>query len=463
MSETEVNLSAHLSQRLQLAMNDIPEAKQYVVALSGGLDSIVLLYCMHALVAQRGNTLRAVHVHHGLSPQADAWQKHCQQVCKQLGVTLLVEKVNVQRAGEGIEAAARQARYGVFERVLDSGAVLLQGHHQNDLAETVLMRMLRGAGPEGMAAIPRQRRLGQGMLFRPFLQLPRRELETLAKARHWQWVEDESNHDLAFDRNYIRHKVMPVLEGRWSTTLESLTQVAQRAAQAQHLIEVWCQGELKRLVGASYRAYRALDLQALADYDEVQQRALVRYWFESEGIVHPGANIFERIWSEMIPAAPDASPFIQWGVHQLRRYDQHLFYTTEPSTRPLECDQSVAAPLENLPLSIELGSGLVLDMHYLPAGQPIAEGVLLLRAPERVQRMRVCSREGGEKLEMHEAGSPQSLKKAFQSMGMPPWEREQQLMLYFDDELVAAGSQLVAARWRPQVGQAVLVVDVHAQ
>lgn len=461
MSETEHALLATLPHRLQWALEAIPNASQTIVALSGGLDSIVLLHCARAVATQRGAVLRAVHVNHGLSSQADAWQKHCQQVCKQLGVSLLVEKVSVQRAGEGIEAAARQARYAVFERVMEPGSILLQGHHLNDLAETVLMRMLRGAGPEGMAAIPQQRKLGEGVLWRPFLDVPRAMLETLARERHWHWVEDESNEDLAFDRNYIRHKVMPVLDARWSTSLESLGQVAQRAAQAAHLIARWCEGEYGHIMGSAYREYQALDLRALADYDAIQQRALVRYWLEQRGIAHPSAKVFERIWSEMIPAAADTSPLIHWGIHQLRRYDHHLFYTTEPATRPLDCDIVQSFPLQLLPLQLDLGNGSSMTMHYLPAGQPIAEGGLLLRAPEALSQLRICARQGGEKLRLSDGASAQPLKKLFQSQGIPPWERDQQAMVYFDDELVAVGSSLVSADWQPRVGHAVLMLNVE--
>ncbi|MDX1453246.1 MAG: tRNA lysidine(34) synthetase TilS [Oleiphilaceae bacterium] len=444
-----------LPQRLQQAMQAVPEARRLVVALSGGVDSMVLFYVALAYADHAGIPLIALHVNHGLSPKSDDWQKHCQQACKAQGVTCLVEKVQVTPAGEGIEAAARRARYQAFEQTLISGDVLLQGHHQNDVAETVLMRMLRGAGPEGLSAIPAQREVGAGILYRPFLHLRREHLLELAQQHGWQWVEDESNQDLSFDRNYIRHKILPVIEERWSMVFDSLSQVSQRAMQAQYLIESWCKEQSEYLRSATYSAYQALDLKALARFDSVQQRALVRYWLDQKQVSHPGAQIFERIWTEMIPAAADAQPMIQWGIHQIRRYDQALFYTCDAATKPWQINQTVQVDTKGLPVDLDLNGWGVLRIVYVPAGQPIPNEGLIVRAPDTAITLGLQSREGGEKIRLN--GINMSLKRVFQNEGIPPWERDRQLLLYFDEALVAVSSGLVADAWRPQFGQAVWV------
>ena len=213
-----------------------------MVGLSGGCDSIALLHLAHAwldhLGPERRPALRAVHIHHGLAPEADAWVEVCQDVCQQLSIALSVYRVTpVTDEGKGIEAAARTARYSVYRQELKSGEVLLLAHHADDQVETVLQRLLRGTGPKGLAGMPRRRELGQGVLSRPLLGVARSVIKRWADNRELAYVIDASNQDARFDRGFFRTEILPKLEQRWPGYRESI----RRATELQsELLQNFC-------------------------------------------------------------------------------------------------------------------------------------------------------------------------------------------------------------------------------
>jgi len=203
------------------------------VAYSGGLDSTVLL---HALQTRFPGRLTALHANHGLHGDAGRWATECADFCNGLGVPFNSNQLSLEDAGDGVEASARAARYRWFEACLRRGGVLCMAHHQDDQAETLLLRLLRGAGPEGLSGMPVTRNLGNGSLLRPFLGLPRKMLESYALSRDLAWIEDPSNADRRFDRNYLRHEVMPRLAKRWPGYRATLSRAAaQLREQNEHL------------------------------------------------------------------------------------------------------------------------------------------------------------------------------------------------------------------------------------
>ncbi len=197
------------------ALAACPAGSGWLLAYSGGLDSSVLLHAASVVAHQRGIGLRALHINHQLSEHAQRWQMHCEQQCAQLGVECLSVVVDVVNVGEGLEAAARAARYAVFSEQLRDQEQLLLAHHLDDQAETLLLRLMRGAGPAGLGAMQATRALAAGTLNRPLLALARASLETYAAQHTLSWVEDESNASLNFDRNFLRHQIMPQLQQRW--------------------------------------------------------------------------------------------------------------------------------------------------------------------------------------------------------------------------------------------------------
>lgn len=205
--------------------------KRVAVGLSGGVDSVVLLHLLRDAAPRLGIALSAVHVHHGLSPNADAWARFCRKLCRDWGVPLVVRRVRIRKAGNGLEAAAREARRAVFAG-LPAQAIAL-AHQLDDQAETVLLNLLRGAGPRGASAMPAAGRLGNKILWRPLLAVPRRAILAYARAERLAWIEDESNRDEALTRNFLRRRVGPLLEERFPRWRESLARAARHFASAE--------------------------------------------------------------------------------------------------------------------------------------------------------------------------------------------------------------------------------------
>ncbi|MGM0572056.1 MAG: tRNA lysidine(34) synthetase TilS, partial [Pseudomonadota bacterium] len=208
-------------------VRNLPPHSRIRIALSGGMDSVLLLHVAASLYAGT-DRLSAVHVNHQLQPNADQTERFCQQVCGELGVPLDIRRVVVrsrQGAGKdtgGIEEAARHARYQVFEDILVPDELLLMAHHGDDQAETVLFRLLRGTGVAGLGGMPGSRPLGEGLLYRPLLAFSRGELQAWATEKGIDWVEDPSNTDERFDRNFLRQTIMPLLKARWPSLISRI-------------------------------------------------------------------------------------------------------------------------------------------------------------------------------------------------------------------------------------------------
>jgi len=445
---------------LQKAIKAIPANQRYVIALSGGLDSMALLYFTLTYLKGQNADVVALHVHHGLSSSADSWADYCRLSCQLLGIEYCVEEVEVTPNGKGLEAAARKARYQVFEAYLSEGGILLQGHHQNDQAETVLMRMLRGSGPEGLAGIPPQRELAAGQLFRPWLDVPRSLLRQQAEQFNLGWIDDESNTDTQYDRNFIRHRILPLLQARWPETLNSLTRVSERAAQAHQQISIWSKTRLDALLSPYYWQDKALMLAALSQYPEHEQRILVRHWLDAQRLEHPPEAVFERIWRELIPAHNSAQPELRWGQNRLRRYQGCLFYLSPSAANEEEIEYcyDLAVFPEDLPQMLTLGHRN-LRFDLLPANAAIPDNACLLRLPVQGESVVVRTRTGGESLRLPGSRHSKALKKILQDQHVPPWRRQGLPLIFYGEALASIACGLVAEGFAAVPGQDALMIS----
>ncbi|TXT18058.1 MAG: tRNA(Ile)-lysidine synthase, partial [bacterium] len=285
----------------------LPAAGRLVVGYSGGLDSSVLLHLLADLRARRGFTLAAVYVHHGLSPQADDWARHCARVCGALDVPLQVARVEV-------EAAARAARYAVFADI-DADAVAL-AHHRDDQAETVLAQLLRGGGAKGLAAMPACRRLQAGgpLLLRPLLSAPRAHIAAWARARRLCWVEDESNLHTHLARNLLRHQVLPLLETRFAAPGATLARAAERFAETAALLD-----DLADLDAGAVLTPEGLSIAALAGLSPARARNLLRRRLELAGADLHAEALREGL-RQLLEARRDARVMVDFGTVGLRRH-----------------------------------------------------------------------------------------------------------------------------------------------
>ncbi|MDQ2075400.1 tRNA lysidine(34) synthetase TilS [Marinimicrobium sp. ABcell2] len=424
---------AFTPEQLRSQLASLAPSSRLWLAFSGGLDSTVLLHSLVSLDLPQ--PLTALHINHQLSPNACAWERHCEQECKRLGVPLHIEKVNVQSTGRGIEDAAREARYAVFSRYLGENDWLLTGHHADDQAETLLYRLMRGTGPRGLAAMARQRSLGAGTLWRPLLNVNRSELEDYARAQGLSWVEDESNADLNYDRNYLRHKVLPVLAQRWPGFAERWQQTAELCAHNETLLEELASLDLTAAQPRSEWAGWSLALGTVQELSLPRRLNVVRFWLQGLGLPALGRKPLRDIAEQLLQEGERPSAEFSWGQWTLRRFQQRLYLLNRedlPSPR-IDLD---AIPLslpheENCHLPLPGGGELRLDW------QPAQAGSGLLKA--NLPALQVRWRQGGERCRPYYRGHSQTLKNLLQEVGLPPWWRAPLPLLYSGEQLVAVG------------------------
>lgn len=405
-------------------------APTWYVAFSGGLDSTVLLHALTLQRAQRPTpAIRALHIHHGLQPAADAWPAHCRRVCEDLGVPLDVVHVQVA-PGASLERAARDARYQAFATVLGSGDALFTGQHRDDQAETLLFRLLRGAGVRGLAGMPRQRPLGRGTLVRPLLGHGRAELLAHATEAGLSWIEDPSNDDTAFDRNFLRAQVLPVMEQRWPRASLSLARSADHLGEALALLnEIACDDVQQARHGhpVDWPGLDSLDLGVLATLSEARQRNALGHWLAARTRL-PDSRHWAG-WQTLRDAAEDAAPIWRLTDGQVQRACGRLWWLSGPW---LQAPQAgVAWPNPGHPLALP-GNGQVRLEGDLPPG-----------------RLRIAYRQGGEQLTIVGRGQ-RDLKRLLNEARVPSFVRSRLPLLYDEQRLLAVANlpALSQGTWR---------------
>lgn len=418
-----------------------PPGSRFAVACSGGLDSIVLLHAAHAALRHReAGALRAIHIQHGLSPNADDWEAHCRRVCAALGIPLHVEYLHVDRAaGASLENIARQRRYEAFESVLEWHECLLIGHHLDDQAETFLLRTLRGAGPRGLAAIPVSRVLGRGHLLRPLLNFTRASLEIWAQAQGLEWIDDESNASLQHDRNYCRHAVLPLLEARWPSYRQSWMRTAQLSNEADELMDALAQIDFQSVKTGSPGV---LDTECLQSLSAARKRNVLRYWLQIAGAPDPGWNVLTHIVKEMLTAGEQAHPELRWREGALSvvvRRHKGCLYLQKVLQSIASAAQFAWSPLEIVHLP---SNGCVYALAIDGQG---------LRIPQNAQ-LSLRYRQGGEICKLAGRRS-RPLKKILQDANIPPWLRERMPLVHVDEELVCIPGIGVCEGWRAGSGE----------
>ncbi|MGH1373305.1 MAG: tRNA lysidine(34) synthetase TilS [Cellvibrionaceae bacterium] len=408
-----------------------PQVKRWVVAYSGGLDSSVLLYGMAQLSLSA--PLVAVHVNHGLSPKADDWQRHCEDFCRQLNVEIQGHSVLVERRGRGLEDAARAARYQVFETFMSAETGLLLAHHRNDQAETLMLRLMRGSGTRGLSAMAAERALGDGTLYRPLLDLDRQVLWQQAKDWNLSWIEDESNSDTEFDRNFLRSQVLPALVERWPNLTEQWAQSAAWCREADSLVSEVAVEDLSLAAPRSERLGKSLDLSAMASLSVYRRGNLLRLWFEQLGVSAPDKNLLNAIDSQFVEGRPDSAAELHWQSLSIRRFKQRLYFL--PFCPVPESDTSLtAAAGESAPsVSGWKGQRTAWGRGWIEL-EAVAEGGF--RMPP--QGFEVSRRRQGERCHPSWRDKSQSLKKLLQESHLEPWLRDQMPCLRLDDQLLVA-------------------------
>ena len=403
--------------------HDLPAAP-LCVGYSGGLDSTVLLHGLAAMPEVRARGLRAVHVHHGLHADADSWTAHCVDTCAALGVPLAVERVSVApHSGQGWEAAARHARRAAFARQLGEGEVLVLAHHRDDQAETFLLRALRGSGPDGLAAMRRWARLGANRLWRPLLDTPRSALRAHALAHSLQWLEDPSNADPAFDRNFLRNRVLPLLRERWPATDAVFAQSARHCEEASALLHA---DDERCLADVATADPTVLSRTALLRLPVARRARVLRTWVARLGLPPLPAEGVARLEHDVLPARADARAMFVWESAAVRSWRDLLHASLAHPPPPGDW---CATWWGDAPLAIPGGGTLVLE-----GTAKFAAAVI------------VTPRAGGERIVLPGRSHSHALKHVLQDLGVPPWERDHLPVLRAQGgEVLAAGDLAYSA------------------
>ncbi|MBV0932512.1 tRNA lysidine(34) synthetase TilS [Marinobacterium weihaiense] len=386
-----------------------PDVRRWVIAFSGGLDSSLLLELCARL--QLPQPLIAVHVDHQLQPASADFAEHCRLHCRRLAIPLTQVQVTPASASE---ASARAARYRAFEQLLEPGDCLLLAQHADDQAETLLLRLLRGAGVAGLAAMPETRPLGQARLVRPLLAQPRARLEQVAAELGLQPVEDPTNAQDHYDRNWLRLRVLPQLLQRWPSLHQRCRDTAALMQDADLLLRERAEEDRRHCQVAAGQ----LDLDALQALSAPRQRNLMHHWIHAVTGLRLSRTRLLTLVSALMSAAADADPVERLQGYQLRRYRRRVYLLPDPLPPSLNpADVRVGEPLQ-------LPQG---RLSWLPAPRGLVPG----------DRLALAGRAGGERLRPLGRGGSVRLKQLLQEAGVPPWQRPLQPLLYRQQEIVA--------------------------
>lgn len=424
---------------------------RYLVAFSGGLDSHVLLYALSQLAQEQAQLiqLRALHIDHGLQSASKHWAQHCHKVCQTLEIPYKCVALDLaQRVSNNLEAQARKARYQVFAEQLKPQEYLLTAHHQDDQAETVLLHLLRGSGTQGLAAMPQQRPFAQGYLCRPLLAFSRQALADYATQQQLDYLHDPSNDDTHFDRNFLRHEIIPRLQTHWSGVKTNLARVARLQAEAYEIVAHQAQHDLQdcHLRAENSILYRGakitsdrvnttLSISRLKRLSFARQKNLLYDWIKQANLALPTEKKIQTILTDVLAARVDALPCVDWHNTEVRRYQDALYLLSKPTdTKKTQTPQEYIWDLR-----------FVLDIqseryHWRLQPEGLGEylqGIIQAQTQQLVDSQVVVRfRQGGEVIKPKGQKQTRPLKKVLHEAQIPPWERPHIPLVYYQGHLI---------------------------
>jgi len=431
-----------LAAALERDLDGVDRPAGLCVALSGGLDSTVLLAALaDSHWPGRPLPLRAIHVDHGLHADSATWAGHCARLCASLGVALDQLRVDARpAAGESPEAAAREARYGALAARLAEREVLLTAHHADDQLETILLQWLRGGGLRAVAGMPAVAPFGPGWHARPLLEFGRAELEAWARTAGLEWLEDPSNADPRFDRNHLRLAVLPAILERWPAAARTVGRVAAQAAEALEIEAAVAAEDF-----AAVRDGDTLSVARLASLPEPRQRRVLRAWLRDRTLPVPSAATLRSLLGDTAKAAADRVPCVDWPGARVYRYRGRLFAVAGQVPDPVRGGAWTVGTSFDLGalgrLDLRPSTGIGLSRERLPAALAI------------VHRPR-----GGRFLPAG-ATHRRPLRKWLQERGVLPWQRDRLPIVEAGGEIVAIGDLVYGGSLAAAPGEASWIVD----
>ncbi|MFW5450108.1 MAG: tRNA lysidine(34) synthetase TilS [Methylophagaceae bacterium] len=408
----------------------LTQGKKIWVAYSGGIDSHVLLHLLATANCSELESVSAIHIDHGLHADSERWAKHCTEVSANLAIDLCHLKVDVTEIDElGMEAAARKVRYQAFQKQLTHNDVLLTAQHQHDQAETLLLQLFRGAGPKGLSAMPQQLSLGESTIIRPFLNIPQQDILAYASQHQLRWIDDPSNAETRWNRNYIRHTIWPDIEQRWPSAAKTISRSAEHCADATELMDELAAQDLDSLVIEKTNDY--LPIAQLLTLSPARQKNLLRHYIECKQFALPSTAGLQKVIDEVCQAKQDSNPVVSWQGVEVRRYQNQLYFM-----RPLvEHDSHQILQCTSLQ-DTALNNGDILTWGKVQLGglskQIITDGLT------------IRFRQGGEQIMPQGHAHHKTLKHLFQQWMVPSWQRDRTPLLYYGEELIAVVGYVLA-------------------
>ena len=392
------------------------------VALSGGVDSVVLLHLLHQLQKTQTFTLKASHVHHGLSKNADKWATFCEKLCRKLSIPLDINYVKLpQKKSLGIEGEARRLRY---EKLLQSQTdLVVLAHHEDDQAETFLLQLIRGAGVKGLSSMAHfddTRRL-----WRPLLNASRIDIESYAKKHKLKWIEDESNQNIDFDRNFIRSKILPILKNRFSHIIKVISRSSSHLAEAQHLLDNLAQIDLKSSL-KSYNNKHKLNVKTLDKLSNARAKNALRFWLELNNQMMPSRDLLDELLRQVLTAKKDAELKIELSKnYEIRRYQDEIYLVHK--NKQTHKNYEIVWNGES---EILLPNGTKLKFKKVKG-----KGISLEKMKNK--KLIISNRKGGESFKPDLKRPTKKIKQMLQKSDLPPWERENLPLIFVGNELAS--------------------------
>jgi tRNA(Ile)-lysidine synthase len=439
--------SVNLSRRVEEGLSTLlPTGSSILVGLSGGIDSVVLLHLLHELAPRFSCEINALHVHHGISPNADSWADFCVALCARLNIPLHIERVDiVPLRAQGLEAAARTLRHAAFANQHCDFVAL--AHHADDQVETLFLQLLRGAGVKGASAMPvLSGYTGRHKVVRPLLHSSRQEILGYAAAHDLQWIEDESNADDSYPRNFLRHQLLPLLSEKFPAYRDTLTRSTQHFAEAGELLD-----DLARIDAGQAMPAETLSVAALQGLSLPRAKNLLRYYLHRLGATMPQVVQLDDMLHQLCGAREDAAVCIRFGggEWQVRRYQGRVYALRAPG----EFDRNLVLPWQGEAAIDWPATGSC--VKFL---QAVGQGISL----EKLQRAKVTLRQrrGGESLRPSSNAATRTLKNLLQEHRVPPWQRDRLPLLYCGEELVCVPGVAIAAEYQSAEGVAGISVQL---
>jgi tRNA(Ile)-lysidine synthase len=411
-------------QKLQEVLSRYSDGTTHWVGFSGGADSTALLHALHELTPEHSTGIKALHINHGIQAESDDWEVHCRNFCQQRNIEFLCLTVNVNiKGGSGPEAEARKARYSAVEKLMAIGDIFLTAHHREDQAETLLLNLMRGSGIDGLAGMPETRPLGRGILARPLLGFPMQSLRDYLLSVNVPWLEDPSNTDESYDRNFVRHQLLPLISRRWPGASDRIARSALLSRHASENLAFWADEKLEQHLLHP----QVLNLRHI-DPEDPGFSTVTRQWLRNAKAAPIPLKQLDALSAQILNLKAESKLRIAWSGWVIQAFNNCLWLQDEASIA--KCPNMTW----DHPKPLDLGSGLgSLRVHPAPA--------------QWLEKISVSHRNGGESLSQANGSHHKALKDILREAGIPHWLRSAIPLISGPDGLLAVGDMAIGSEF----------------